>query len=112
LLSGFFSCSCKAGPSLTPRPSMLDIVDQIQQAKVIVLGLFESESPVGPIIDPKGSALRLHKVKVTVESILKGTASPGPLEFFFYAFEGAWNAPPNYFYRAGERAIFYLVQDG
>src|SRR5260370_32615822 len=86
LLSGFFSCSCKRGPSLTLHDSMLSLVEQIQQAQVIVLGTFESESPAGSIIDTEGDVLRLYRVKITVENILKCTALPGQVELVFYLY--------------------------
>ena len=112
LVCGLFGAGCSGTPKLVPHPSRLELTDMIDRAELIVIGVVDGGSEAGPVVTSDGMPMRLCRVSVQVENVLKGNAPLGELRFFFYNAEGAWDGPSFNVIEPRERAIFFLVRDG
>jgi hypothetical protein len=107
--------SCSPAVELVPRPDRLEILEMINRADLIVVGVVEAEQPVRAARrnETKDSMpLQLMKVNLRVEGFIKGTRSGERLAFFYYRTTGAWDGPAPNLLAPGERDIFYLTSEG
>jgi len=106
---------CSAAAELVPRPGRLEIVERINRADLVVVGVVEAEQTVraGHRNETSESMpLQLMKVNIRVEGLIKGSYSAEQLAFLYFRATGAWDGPAPNLLAPGERDIFYLIREG
>ncbi len=115
-IAAFLGGSCSPAAELLPHTRQLGILERIQTADLIVVGVLESEQPVSGGYRTVGAEilpLQLMAVKVRPESVLKGSYKDGQLlEFLYYKATGAWDGPAPNILVPGERDVFFLKREG
>jgi hypothetical protein len=111
----FFNGACSTAAEIVPRPDRLDILERINRADLIVVGVVEAEQTVragrrNPMRD--SMPLQLMRVTIRVEGLVKGTHSGERLDFLYYRTTGAWDGPAPNLLAPGERGVFYLIREG
>ncbi len=98
---------------LAPHVEHREIVDQIDEADLIVVGVVESQRARETVLGPRDiGLLQLFAVSLHVEGVIKGQLNGKLVTFYYYqSANRAWNGPAPNIINPGERGIFYLVRD-
>jgi hypothetical protein len=99
-----------------PYTREMGILERIDNADLIVVGVATSERPVrggevtrGAVIVP----LQLMEVQIDVEGVVKGNFSIGKsLRFMYYKATGAWDGPAPNIIQPQQRSLFFLKKEG
>ena len=101
--------SCSPLPHLEVHPSQISIPEQIDRAKLIVMGVIEDDSPIR-IYKRENSVLCAMRIRV--EGVLEGQYNKEELTFYYYMPAGPYSSPPlNMPNTPGDRGVFYLVSE-
>jgi len=118
LAAPFLLILLDAGCSRTPRLTEYDQKSnsQARSAPLVVVGLADSDLPIGrplPSRHDPNYPMQLHRVKVRIENILKGSAGEPTIFVYYFAFAGGFDGPrPVGFGREPSRRILWLRRDG
>lgn len=93
LVCGLFGAGCSGTPKLVPHPSRLELTDMIDRAELIVIGVVDGGSEAGPVVTSDGMPMRLCRVSVQVENVLKGNAPLGEAQVLFLQCRGSLGRP-------------------
>ena len=105
------SLSCSPSASkLAPYLQHLSVVERIERASLIVVGVVESERSME--WGWKTPDVERRRVRIHVEGVVKGQFEGSQLDFEYYGLTGGWNGPSPNLLWSGKRALFYLVRDG
>lgn len=104
--------SCQPTPQLDIRIKSLSIRDMVNRSAIVIIGKAEIVTAVGPEVrspDQPEYPLRLERVTVQVEKVVKGMIRSSPIVFYRYgwpdnrAMVGPWSI-----IRPGQRYLFFL----
>src|SRR5579864_84266 len=107
-----------AGCSRAPRLTELDekANSQARLAPVVVVGMADIDALIGRPVpsrrDP-GYPMQLHRVRVKIENVLKGSIGQQTIFVYYFGFAGGFEGPrPLGFGREPSRRILWLLRDG
>ncbi len=105
--------SCARAPQLTEYDEQSNA--QARSAPLVVVGVADSDVMIGNAVpsrrDPNYPML-LHRVRVHVENVLKGSISEPTIEVYYFGFASGFDGPrPLGFGRDPSRRILWLRED-
>jgi hypothetical protein len=97
-MAPFLLIALDTGCSRTPRLTEYDEQSnsQARSAPLVVVGVADSDVPIGrpvPSRQDPDYPMQLHRVKVRIENILKGSAGEPTIFVYYFAFAGAVDGP-------------------
>lgn len=110
----FLGVGCSRAPHLIEYDEQSNA--RASAAPLVVVGVVDSDIPIGGRIpsrhDPK-YPMQLHRVRVRVENVLRGSISEQRILVYYFGFAGGFNGPrPLGFGREPSRRILWLRRDG
>ncbi len=89
---------------------------QARSAPLVVVGVADSDVPIGRPVPSRHDPdypMQLHRVKVRIENVLKGSVDEPTISVYYFAFAGGFDGPrPLGFGRQPSRRILWLRKDG
>jgi len=108
-------CSCAPLPRLDPNPRPMGIIERLERANLVVMGVVQSETTAQGGWRPTNSGsmpLELQMVRFRVEGVIKGRYESAALSFYYYRSTGGWTGHAPNIVLPGRRYIMYLLKDG
>jgi len=106
--------ACSKAPHLTEYDEHAN--SQARSAPLVVVGVADSDIPIGRPVPSRHDPdypMQLHRVKVRIENILKGSAGERTISVYYFEFAGGFDGPrPLGFGRQPSRRILWLRKDG
>jgi hypothetical protein len=118
LVAPFLLIGLDGGCSRTLRLTEYDEHANLQarSAPLVVVGLADSDVPIGrpvPSRHDPNYPMQLHRVKVRIENVLKGSLGEPTISVYYFEFGGGFDGPrPLGFGREPSRRILWLRRDG
>ena len=106
--------SCSKVPRLTEYDEHANA--QARSAPIVVVAVADADVPIGGQVpsrfDPK-YPMQLHRVRVRIENVLKGSLRERVIDVYYFGFAGGSDGPhPLGFGREPSRRILWLKMDG
>jgi hypothetical protein len=114
----FLPIALDTGCSRTPRLTEYDEQSnsRARSAPLVVIGLADSDVPIGRPVPSRHDPdypMQLHRVKVRIENILRGSLGEPTISVYYFEFGGGFDGPwPLGFGREPSRRILWLRRDG
>jgi hypothetical protein len=114
VLAIVLNASCSRVPPLTELDEKAN--SQARSAALVVVGMVDGDALIGHPVpsrrDPR-SPMQLHRVRVKIENVLKGSIGEQTIFVYYFGFAGAFEGPrPLGFGREPSRRILWLCRDG
>ncbi len=113
ILSVAVLVGCSQGPEWAPRISGKPPTELARSSPLIVLGTVVAENLMGATVAVGNDGqVRLQKIDLDVEAVLKGNADARQISFYRYRWDADWlmKSPPIDAIMPGERSVFFLDQ--
>jgi len=105
---------CSAPPKLTEFDEQSN--EQARSAPLVIVGVADSDVRVGRRVPSRRNPnwpMQLHRVRVRIENVLKGSIGEQTISVYYFGFAGGFNGPrPLGFGSRPSRRILWLRRDG
>jgi hypothetical protein len=113
LLCAGLECGCSRIPNLTELDERAN--GQARAAPLVVVGVADSDISIGPTRPQPGDPnypTQLHKVRVQVENVLRGSLLDHTIFVYYFGFAGGFDGPrPLGFARLPSRRVLWLRKE-
>jgi len=105
---------CNRTPALVENDEQLN--QQARSASLVVVGVIDSDRSVGSPrpsrADPR-CPMQLHRTRVRVENVLRGSIKTGTFVVYYFGFAGGFDGPrPMGFWNIPSRRVLWMRRDG
>jgi hypothetical protein len=105
--------ACSRAPRLTEYDEQSN--SQASSAPLVVVGVADSDVPIGHPVPSRRDPnfpMQLHRVKIRIENVLKGSVDEPTISVYYFGFAGGFDGPrPLGFGREPSRRILWLRRD-